>query len=49
MSRGAVAPKGSTACLFKSDIPHKVTSVSWEAEFDRLAITYYLEYDDTRE
>ncbi len=49
MSRGAVAPKGGTACLFKSDIPHKVTSVSWEAEFDRLAITYYLEYDDTRE
>ena len=48
-SRGAVAPKGNTACLFKSDIPHKVTSVSWEAEFDRLAITYYLEYDDTRE
>ena len=47
-SRGAVAPKGSTACLFKSDIPHKVTSVSWEADFDRLAITYYLEYDDTR-
>lgn len=49
MSRGAVAPKGSTACLFKSDIPHKVSNVSWEAEFDRLAITYYLEYDDTRE
>ena len=48
-SRGAVAPKGSTACLFKSNIPHKVTGVSWEAECDRLAITYYLEYDDTRE
>ena len=47
-SRGGVAPKGSTACLFKSEIPHKVTSVSWEAECDRLAITYYLEYDDIR-
>jgi len=49
MSRGAVAPKGSTACLFKSEIPHKVTSVSWEAECDRLAITYYLEYDEVQE
>lgn len=48
-SRGAVAPKGNTACLFKSDIPHKVSNVSWEAECDRLAITYYLEYDDTRD
>ena len=48
-SRGAVAPKGSTACLFKSNIPHKVTSVSWEAECDRLAITYYLEYDEVQE
>ena len=44
--RGGVSPKGSTACLFKSDIPHKVTGVSWEAEFDRMAITYYLEFDD---
>ena len=44
--RGAVAPKGSTACLFKSKIPHKVTGVSWEAEFDRMAITYYLEFDN---
>ena len=44
--RGAVSPKGSTACLFKSDIPHKVTSVSWEAEFDRVAITYFLELDN---
>ena len=44
--RGAVAPKGSTACLFKSEIPHKVTGVSWEAEFDRMAITYYLEFDN---
>ena len=48
-SRGAVAPKGNTACLFKSSIPHKVSNVSWEADCDRLAITYYLEYDDTRE
>ena len=48
-SRGGVAPKGSTACLFKSEIPHKVTSVSWEAECDRLAITYYLEYDEVQE
>tara|TARA_B100000212_G_scaffold118427_1_gene88453 strand:- start:1154 stop:2032 length:879 start_codon:yes stop_codon:yes gene_type:complete len=44
--RGAVTPKGSTACLFKSEIPHKVTGVSWEAEFDRMAITYYLEFDN---
>jgi hypothetical protein len=44
--RGGVSPEGSTACLFKSDIPHKVTGVSWEAEFDRMAITYYLEFDD---
>ena len=34
LGRGAVSPKGSTACLFKSNIPHKVTSVSWESEFD---------------
>lgn len=46
--RGGVSPKGSTACLFKSDIPHKVTGVSWEAEFDRMAITYYLEFDDDK-
>ena len=46
--RGGVSPKGSTACLFKSDIPHKVTGVSWEAEFDRMAITYYLEFDDVQ-
>ena len=46
LGRGAVSPKGSTACLFKSDIPHKVTSVSWEAEFDRIAITYFLEFDN---
>ena len=46
LGRGAVTPKGSTACLFKGDIPHKVTSVSWEAEFDRIAITYFLELDN---
>ena len=45
LGRGAVSPKGSTACLFKSNIPHKVTSVSWESEFDRVAITYFLELD----
>ena len=45
LGRGAVSPKGSTACLFKSNIPHKVTSVSWESEFDRVAITYLLELD----
>ena len=43
--RGAVSPKGTTACLFKSEIPHKVTGVSWgKQNFDR--ITYYLEFDD---
>lgn len=44
--RGAVSPKGTTACLFKSEIPHKVTGVSWEADFDRMAITYFMEFDD---
>ena len=44
--RGAVSPKGTTACLFKSEIPHKITGVSWEANFDRMAITYFMEFDD---
>ena len=46
LGRGAVSPKGGTACLFKSDIPHKITTVSWEADFDRIAITYFLELED---
>ena len=44
--RGAVSPKPETACLFKSDIPHKVTGVSWECGEPRMALTFYLELED---
>ena len=41
--RACTIPKGGAASLFKGDIFHKVSMVSWETEFSRNAATFFFD------
>ena len=41
--RAMTVPKGGSVALFRGDIFHKVTGVSWEAEFARNSATFFFD------
>ena len=41
--RAMTIPKGGSAVVFRGDIFHKVTGVSWEATFPRNSATFFFD------